>query len=73
MKIFNEIVEIEEDTIKITVSCKKRAHVMEPKVVYKNNVENLIPNDIRDKVKVTSSPSDKLSNMNIPGHTQSAT
>jgi len=73
MKIFNETVNVEEDKITITITCEKRQHVREPKVLYKNNVESLIPEELRKRVKLLSLPDEKLSNMNIEGHTQTAT
>ena len=62
---FKENVEIDEKNKKliITVSCSKRKYAYEKKEVYSSKVENLIPENLKGKVKLSQSPKKKISNV----------
>tara|TARA_B100001094_G_C17954181_1_gene682113 strand:+ start:104 stop:424 length:321 start_codon:yes stop_codon:yes gene_type:complete len=64
MKIFKEDVIIENDTLIIKVHCSLRQHVDIPKSVYRREIDHLIPEDIKDRVVLVSSPDKKISNIN---------
>lgn len=69
-KMFNRTVNLEKDKIIIKITCNERSHIKEPKVIFKENVEDSIPVELRQKVKLFSKPEKILSNMRIPGHAQ---
>ena len=70
MSIFKETVSVDENKnqVTITVSCSKRILANESKEVYKKNVERLIPDNLKGKVKLLSSPSKKVSNLHLDDH-----
>jgi hypothetical protein len=67
-EFFKESVEIENDVLRIMVFCKPRLSAFEPKRVYKGKVENLIPEDLKGKVRLVESPTTSVSNLRIPDH-----
>ena len=71
--MFNKTVNLEKNKVIIEVTCEKRTHAMEPKTIFKEKVEDLIPESLRGKVKLVSNPDKILSNMTIPGHSQECT
>lgn len=75
MPTFKEIVSVDEgqNQLIITVSCNKRILAKEPKEVYRNNIENLIPENLKGRVKLLSSPSKKVSNLDFEDHENSGT
>lgn len=70
--MFEKDIKIEKEKLTITVTCEKRRNIYEPKTVYKEKIETLIPQELKGKVNLVSKPEDKLSNMAIPGHCQTA-
>lgn len=73
-EVFKEKVEINENTLKVHVSCELRAYVGVHKKIYKeSSLLNLIPEDLKDKVKLLSSPEKQVSNINKPQFSTSGT
>lgn len=71
--MFNRTVNLEKDKVIVRITCNKRAHINEPKVIFKEAVEDSIPEELKNKVKLVTSPEEILSNMSIPGHSQECT
>lgn len=70
--MFEKDIKIEKEKLVIKITCEKRRSIHDPKAVYKEKVDTLIPQELRGKVNLISKPEDKLSNMVIPGHCQEA-
>lgn len=70
--MFKKTVNLENGKLVITISCEKRSNANEPKTIFGENVEDSIPEDIKNSVSLISAPEETLSNMAIPGHCQSA-
>lgn len=70
MSLFEKSVEInkEEKTITITVSCEKRKHAIDQKAVFKESLETLIPEELRNKVNLISKPNKPVSNLEFIDH-----
>tara|TARA_Y100001973_G_C4939626_1_gene204990 strand:+ start:62 stop:376 length:315 start_codon:yes stop_codon:yes gene_type:complete len=64
MKIFEEKILIENDILTIKISCDLRSHVDIPKSVYREDVDNLIPDRLKDNVTLISQPEKYVSNIN---------
>ena len=63
--IFTEKVEITNDIITIQVECEKRTHADIRKRIYReNNVFDLIPQELKNKVILIEKPEKKVSNIN---------
>jgi len=60
--MFKESILIEKDVIIITVECEKRKFSIEKKQIYRENPERLIPEDLKTKCTLVSSPSHGISN-----------
>jgi len=65
---FKEEVKIENEKLTITVSCEMRKFSIDPKLFYERKVEELIPEELRNKVRLISSPVNKVSNTNYANH-----
>lgn len=58
-----EEVSIKEDIITITITYKERKYANQPKLVYAEPIENLIPNQFAGKVKLIKKPAKEISNI----------
>ena len=61
--IFEKKVEIQNDKILITVSCNQQTYSSEERHVFREKVEDLIPEEFKTKVVLVSSPSKLISNI----------
>lgn len=70
MSKFTELVEVDlkEKQIKITVSCKERKLAVEEKIIWEKSINELVPEDYKNKVKLISKPSNTISNLNLSEH-----
>lgn len=67
---FTKLVEVDlqQKQIKITISCDKRKLAVEEKAIWKGVVNDLIPDDYKDKVRLISKPSATISNLDLLQH-----
>lgn len=73
-EVFKQKVEINEDTLKIHVSCELRVHATVHKEIYKeSDLVNCIPEELKDKVNLVSSPDKQVSNIDKPHFSNSGT
>ncbi len=73
-KIFQEKIEIDENTITIHVNCELRKYAVIEKRIYRDSqIMNLIPEEFRGKIKITKEPEKRVSNINMPHFTTSGT
>lgn len=67
--MFKEEIKQTKEKIVIKVSIKQRKYAIEEKLVYSKDPMRLIPEELLDKVRLTSKPSKSISNMNRDKYT----
>ena len=73
-KIFEEKIEIDENTITVHISCELRKYANIEKRIYRNSqLMSLIPEEFRGKVEVTKKPEKRISNINMSHFSNSGT
>ena len=61
---FKENIEITETKITIAVSCERRKYAFEEKRIYEKEVQQLIPEELKPRVKLISFPKKTVANIN---------
>jgi len=66
---FKKTVEITEEKITIKISCEKQVYSSEDRIVFKENIQDSIPKEYLEKVKLTAWPDKLVSNINRKKYT----
>ena len=70
---FKKTIEKTDKTLKITISCTPRKTALELKRVFKEDIKNLIPSELKGQTTLVSSPAGKISNLDLPDHSSEGT
>ena len=70
---FNKDVERQDDLLKITISCERRPTIFDKKRIFRENVLDLIPDDLKNKVSLLDEPKMTISNLFYEGHSNVGT
>ena len=57
-----------ERKLKIRISTEKRKYISQERRTFDENIFNLIPSDLKNKVRIVKSPEHKVSNFTSRGH-----
>jgi len=60
---FEKTIKVEKDKITIEVSCPKQVYSSTPRIIFRENIEDLIPEEYKEKVEMTRSPAKLVSNI----------
>ena len=63
MNTFTKEITIENKILQIRVSCKLRSHVGIPKEIFGEDINDLIPENLKNNIEMISAPSLRISNI----------
>tara|TARA_Y100000114_G_C11758956_1_gene328440 strand:+ start:2718 stop:3023 length:306 start_codon:yes stop_codon:yes gene_type:complete len=66
---FKKNIKILEDKLIIEVSCGKQVYSSENRFVFEEDIWSLVPDELREKAKLISSPQKQVSNVNRQKYT----
>ena len=64
MNTFTKEITIENKILQIRVSCELRSHIGIPKQIFVEDINNLIPESLKNNIEMISAPSLRISNIN---------
>ena len=67
---YNKTIKVDKDnkTIKIVISCDSKRYAVDEDFIFCEDVESLIPNEYKGKVKLLEAPGKFISNLNYIDH-----